>query len=132
MWSTDGKVLGFDEGIKSGLSDGKVLGTIFGDVDGITVGIDVGSELGSLDGYFCGSKNGNTEGFCLEDSLRSTYGNVLGIILINVDWITPGIDVGKELGSIDGSFDCSNNGNHGGLFLVDSLISTEGKVFGSD
>ena len=53
--STDGKVLGYDEGIKLGLFDGKVLGNILGNVDGITLVLDVGTDLGSLyvsfDGY---------------------------------------------------------------------------------
>ena len=38
---TDGKVLGYDEGIKLGLFDGKVTGTIIGNVYAITLGIDV-------------------------------------------------------------------------------------------
>ena len=47
---TDGKVLGYDEGIKMVSTDGKVLVIILGDVDRITLGIDVLTELVSLDG----------------------------------------------------------------------------------
>ena len=37
--------------------------------------------------------------------LESTDGKVLGTILGNVNVITFGLDVGIELGSLDGSFD---------------------------
>ena len=67
--STDGKVLGFDEGIKLEPHDGKVLGTILGDVYGITLGIDVGSELGSLYGYFDGSNVASMGAYCLYSHL---------------------------------------------------------------
>ena len=33
---------------------------------------------------------------------------VLGIILVNVDGITLGVDAGTEMGSLDGSFGGSN------------------------
>ena len=39
--STDGKVLGSNEGTKLGYTDGKVLVTTLEDVDGITLGIDM-------------------------------------------------------------------------------------------
>ena len=51
-------MLGFDEGIKSGLSDGKFLGTIFGYVDGITLRHDFVTVLGSLDGSIYGYDDG--------------------------------------------------------------------------
>ena len=38
---TNGKILGFDEGIKLGYNDGKVIVTIHRKVDGITLGLDV-------------------------------------------------------------------------------------------
>ena len=85
-----------------------MLGTILGDVDG--------SLYVSLDG----SKDGKFEGVFLGDLLRSTYVIVLGsdegiklvlsdckalgTILGNVDEITLGIDVGTDLGYLDGSF----------------------------
>ena len=47
--STDGKVIGSDEGIELILYDGKVIGTILGNVDVISLYIDVVTELGSLD-----------------------------------------------------------------------------------
>ena len=43
MWSTDGKVLGFGEGIKLVISDGKFIGTIIVNVYGITPRLDVGT-----------------------------------------------------------------------------------------
>ena len=48
--STDGKFIGYDEGIKLGSTDGKVLGTILESVDEITLGLDIGTYLGFLDG----------------------------------------------------------------------------------
>ena len=65
MWSTNGKVLGSDEGIKLRLYDTKGLGTILGNVDGITLGLDVGTDLGSLDVSFDGSNNDKSEGLIL-------------------------------------------------------------------
>ena len=38
------------------------------------------------------------------------YGKVLGTILINVDVITLGFDIGTDLVSLDGSSDRSNDG----------------------
>ena len=58
LGSTDGEVLGSDEGIKLILSYGKVLGTILGNVYGITLGLGVGTYLVYLDGYFDGSNYG--------------------------------------------------------------------------
>ena len=59
---TDGKVLGYNEGIKMVSSDGKVLGAVLGNVYGITLGIDVGTGLGSLDGYLDAFNDGLREG----------------------------------------------------------------------
>ena len=108
--STHGKVLGYNEGIKLGISDGKSFVTIPINVDGITLGIDVGPKLGSLDGSFDGSKYGKLERLLHGDSQISAHGKVLasdeGIklglsdgklsvtILGNEDGITLGIDVG--------------------------------------
>ena len=46
------------------------------------------------------------------DSLETTYDKVLVTILRDVDGITLSIDVGTELGSLDRSFDGSNESNH--------------------
>ena len=43
--------------------------------------------------------------------LGSTDVKVLGTILVNIDGITLGLDIGTELGSLDGSFYGSNDGN---------------------
>ena len=51
------------------------------------------------------------------DSLETTYDKVLVTILRDVDGITLSIDVGTELGSLDRSFDGSNESNHEGLLL---------------
>ena len=64
--------------------------------------------------------------------LGSTDGKVLDIVLRNVDIITLGIDIGTELGFLDESFDGSNEGNLEGLFLVESMGSTDVKVLGYD
>ena len=64
--------------------------------------------------------------------LGSTYGKVLGTKLGSVYGITLDLDVGTELGSLDGSFDASNDGKLEGLLIVDSLVSTDGKVLVSD
>ena len=66
MGYTDGKVLGYDEGIKLEYNDGKVFGTIPGNVDIIILGLDIGTELGFLYGSSDGSNEGNLEGFLLE------------------------------------------------------------------
>ena len=47
----------------------------------------------------------------------TTYGKVLGTIFGNVDVITLGIDVGTDMGSLDVSFDGSNDDKRGGLLL---------------
>ena len=56
--STDGKVLGYDEGIKLGSTYGKVYGPILVNVDLITPELDVGTYLGSLYLFFDGSNDG--------------------------------------------------------------------------
>ena len=89
---TDNKVLVSDESITLGLSNDKFLGTIFGDVDVITHRLNVGIELGSLDGSFGDSTDGKLGGLLLLESLGYAYGNVLGVILKNVDRITLGLD----------------------------------------
>ena len=104
-----------------------VLITILGDVDRIKLGLDFVTELGSWDGSFDCSYFGNLEGLLFGDLLgstdskasccdegvdiRSTHSNVLSTILVNVDVIIHGLDVGTELDSLDGSFDVSNDGN---------------------
>ena len=55
-------------------------------------------------------------------------GKLLVTILGNVDDITIEIDVGTDLGSLDGSLGGSNDVNLEGLLLVDSLVYTGGKV----
>ena len=42
---------------------------------------------------------------------------MIGTILVYVDGITLGLDVGTELGSLDGSFGGSNDRNLEGLLL---------------
>ena len=81
-------------------------------------------RLGSLDGIELGKNGGNEIGF--------SYGKVLDTILGNVDRISHGLDIKTDLGSLDGSFDVSNDGNIEGLLLVDSLGYTASKVLGSD
>ena len=44
---------------------------------------------------------------------------MIGTILVNVDGITLGIDVGTELGSLYGYFDVFNDGKLEELFLGD-------------
>ena len=45
MGCTDGKVLGYNEGIRVVTTDSKVFVTIIGNVDVITLGLDVETEL---------------------------------------------------------------------------------------
>ena len=59
-------------------------------------------------------------------------GKLLCTVLKNLDGFTLEIGVGTELGSLDGSFDCSNDVNIEGLFIGDSVGSADGKVLGSD
>ena len=57
---------------------------------------------------------------------------MLVTILGNVDGIKLRLDIGTELGFLDESYDGYNEGNLEGLLLGDSLVSTNGKVLGSD
>ena len=75
---TNGKVLGYDEGIKLGLSYGKLLGTVPRNLDVITLEVDVGTELGTLDGSFDGSNDDKLEGLLLGESLGYTDDKVVG------------------------------------------------------
>ena len=118
--STDDKVIDSYEGIKLWLSNGKFIGTILEDINVIKVRIDNGTKLGSLFGSFDGSNDGNLEGIFLGGSLLFYDGKVFGsddgiklglsdinmlcTILGNVDLIIFGIDIGTDLGSLDGSF----------------------------
>ena len=51
---------------------------------------------------------------------------MIGTILVNVDGIILGIDVGTDLGYLDGSLDGYNNDNIEGLSLGGSLEYTDG------
>ena len=62
----------------------------------------------------------------------STEIKVLGTILGNLYGITLGFDVRTDLGSLQGSFDCYNDGKIEVLLLKDALVSTDGKVLESD
>ena len=84
----------------------------------------IGDSLGSNVGKVIGSNEGIKLGY--------TDGKVLGTIIGNVDGITIGIDVGTDLGSLYGSFDSSNYVKLEGLFIGDSLGSTDGKPGLSD
>ena len=125
-----------------------MIGTILGNVDGIILGLDVGTKLGSLDGSFDGSNDLNLEGLLLGGSLVYTDGKVLGsdegiklestdgkcfvTILGNVDRITLWLNIGTNLGFLDGSFDGSNEGRLEKLLLGDPMVSTDVKLFRSD
>ena len=82
----------------------RVLGTILVNIDGITFGFDVGTELGSVDGSFDGFNDDKLEGLFLGDSLVSTDGKVIDTILGNVYGIILVIDIGTDLGYLDGYF----------------------------
>ena len=49
---------------------------------------------------------------------------VLGTTLVNVYLIMLCLDVGTDMGSFDGYFDCSTDGNLEGVSLGKSLVST--------
>ena len=53
-----------------------------------------------------------------------------GIILVDGDVMTLGINVGTRLVSLDGTFDGSNDVKLEVLLLGDSLVSNDGKVLG--
>ena len=63
--------------------------------------------------YIDGKVLGSNKGI----KLVSTDVKVIGNIIVNVYLIKPGIDVGTYLGSLDVSFDGSNDGKIEGLFF---------------
>ena len=65
--------------------------------------------MGSTDDKVLGSDEGIKLGLF--------YSKVFDTILGNVDKITLGLDVGPDLGYLDRSFDCSNDGKLEGLLL---------------
>ena len=71
-------------------------------------------------------------GFDKGIKLRLFDGKLIGTILVYVDVITLGIDVGTELGYLDGSCNDSNDGNLEGLLVGYSLGYTDGKVLSYD
>ena len=147
MGSTDGKLRGSDEHIKQGSTNVKLYGTILGYLDGITLRLDVVTELGSLDGYFDGYNYVKIEVVLLGDSLVFTDDKVLGsneglklvlsdskllvTILEYVYGITIELGIGKNLGSLYGSFNCSYDFKIEGLLLGGLLGYIDGKVLGS-
>ena len=64
--------------------------------------------------------------------LGSTDGKVFCTILGNVDRITLGLDIGTELGSLNGLSDDSNDGKLRLLLLGYLLGYIDGKVIGSN
>ena len=87
-------MIGSDEGIKLVYIYDKVFGFILVNLDGITLDIDFGTDMGSLNGSFYGSNDGKLENLLLGNSLGSTCGKVIGTVLVDVDGITLGVDVG--------------------------------------
>ena len=67
-----------------------------------------------------GIKLGLSDGKLFVTILRNIYGIILGL------------DVGRELRSLDESFDGSNDGKLEGILIGGSLVSTDIKVLGSD
>ena len=57
---------------------------------------------------------------------------MLETILGDLETITLGLDVGTEMGYLDGSFYGSNDGKLEGLLIGDYLRFTNGKLIGSD
>ena len=84
----------------------------------------LGGSLVSTDSKVIGSDEGIKLISTDVKVLRNIPGNVNGIKLV--------INVGTELGTLDGSFDISNDVNIEVLLLVVSLEYTDGKVLGSD
>ena len=111
--STDGKVLGSDEGTNLVAPGGKLLGTILENIVGIKLEMDFRTDMGSLDGSFDSYNDGKLYCLFLGGSLRSTGGKVpvsdegnqvwcnycklFGNMLRDVDVITVGIDVVTDL-----------------------------------
>ena len=89
----------------------------------------------NLRGYFlktCIYVHGNVIGSDEGIKLGSTDSKLLGAILEHINGITLGLDVGTNMGYLDGSNDCTNYGTLEGLLLGDSPVYTDGNVFGSD
>ena len=84
--------------------------------------------FGDLLVYTDGKLHGSDEGI----KLGSTDGKLIVTIHENTYRSIIELNVGKCISSLDISFDCSNDANIEGLFLGDSLKSTDGKVLGSD
>ena len=83
----------------------------------------LGDSLWYIDGKVLGSDEGI--------KLWSTDGKVLIIILVNIDIITIWIDVGTDMGSLDGPIYGSNDSNLEGILILNLLWCTDGKVIGS-
>ena len=103
-------MLGSEKDIKLVTTYGKVLVTILGKLYEITLGFDVGTDLVSSYGFFDGLDSGNLKALLIGESLEYTDGKVigsdegiklgskdgkgLGTVIVNVDGITLGLDVG--------------------------------------
>ena len=114
-----------------------MIGTVLGNVYGVTLRIDVGTKLGSLYGYFDGSDDSKFKLLLIGYSLGSTDfkvlgygegiklgytdGKVFGTLIGNVCEVTLTIDIGKNMGALNGSFDCSIVNKLKGLLLGESL-----------
>ena len=71
-------------------------------------------------------------GYDEDIKLGSNNGELMGIVLGGTDVITFGYDVVTELLYLYISFDGSTDGNLGGVFLGDSLVSTDDNKFGTN
>ena len=76
--------------------------------------------------------DGKGLGYDEDIKMGSTNGKFLVLLLGNVDEKTLWLVVGKELGSLYGSFDVSNDGKLEVLFIGESLEYTDGKSLGYD
>ena len=76
--------------------------------------------------------DGKGLGYDEDIKMGSTNGKFLVLLLGNVDEKTLWLVVGKELGSLYGSFDVSNNGKLEVLFIGEYLEYTDGKSLGYD
>ena len=103
---------------------GYIYGPFFCYNDGKLEVLLLGDSLGTTDVKVLGYDEGI--------NLVSTDGEVIVNILVNLDGITLGVDVGIYLGSLDGSYGGYNDGKLERLFIADSLSSTDGKVLGYD
>ena len=59
-------------------------------------------------------------------------GEVIDTAIGNVNGITLGIDIGTDMVSLEGYFDVSNDDKVEGLYLGDSMKSTDGGLLGYD